>query len=279
MMTALVAALSTAAILAGVLLVVLSSRVSSRRGRRSRSALPEARRKVLLLLGVGFVVGIFVAMFTGLVVAVLVTPVAFVGVPYLLGGGNGKYRIQRLEALESWTRTLTGLSVTGATIEQALSASYATAPKEIKTELQHFLQRLDAGWSTSKALSAFANELDDPTADFIVAVLAMSTTMRGPGLADALEDLAGIVAQEAQTRRSIEADRAKPRSTARWVTIIVTSGLVCFALTGYLSPYAETASGQALLAVFIACFVLLLLWMKSIAKDKPSPRILEVTQS
>lgn len=150
MMTALVASLSTAALLAGVLLVVLSTRVSSRRTKRSRSAVPEARRKVLLLIGVGFVVGILVAMFTGLVVAVLVTPVAFVGVPYLLGGGNGKYRIQRLEALESWTRTLTGLSVTGATIEQALSASYATAPKEIKTELQHFLQRLDAGWSTSR---------------------------------------------------------------------------------------------------------------------------------
>lgn len=278
-MTALIAALSAGAILVGVLLAVLSTRVSSQRKRRSRSRLPAARRKTVLLVVVGVVVGIVIAVFTGLTLAVVITPVAFVGVPYLLGGGNGKYRIQRLEALETWTRTLTGLSVTGSTIEQALSASYATAPSEIKTELQHLIQRMDAGWSTSAALTAFADEIDDSTADLIVAVLTMSTTMRGPGLADALEDLAGIVAQEAQARRTIEADRAKPRSTARWVTIIVAAGLGGFTLTGYLAPYAESASGQAILAILIGCFVLLLLWMKAIAKDRPAPRILEGSAS
>lgn len=274
-MTALIASLSTAAILTGILLAVLSTRVSPLRKKTTRSPLPGARKKTLVLIGAGLIIGIIIAMITGLVLAVIITPLAFVGVPYLLGGGNGKYRIQRLEALEAWTRTLTGLTITGATIEQALSASYSTAPNEIKSELQHLIQRMDAGWSTPQALTAFAEELDDPTADFIVAVLTMSTTMRGPGLADALEDLASIVAQEAQARRTIEADRAKPRSTARWVTIIVATGLAGFTLTGYLAPYAETASGQAILAVLIGCFILLLLWMKNIAKDKPAPRILE----
>lgn len=278
-MTALVASLSTAAILAGILLAVLSTRLPPTRRKRPRTTLPAARKKTLLLIGVGVVIGIVVAIITGLTLAVIITPLAFVGVPYLLGGGDGKYRIQRLEALESWTRTLTGLTVTGATIEQSLSASYSTAPAEIKAELQHLIQRLEAGWSTQSALTAFADELDDATADLIVAVLTMSTTMRGPGLSAALEDLAGMVAQEAQTRRGIEADRAKPRSTARWVTIIVAAGLAGFTLSGYLAPYAETAAGQAILAVLIGCFVLLLLWMKNIAKDQPAPRILEGSES
>lgn len=278
-MTALLAALSTAALLTGVLLLILSSRVPPRRKKRSQNRIPALRRKTLLRLGIGLAVGIVAAVLTGLTILVVLTPLAFVGVPYLLGGGEGKYRINRLEALEAWTRTLTGLSVTGSTIEQALVASYPTAQDEIRSDLQHLIKRLDAGWTTADALAAFAADLDDPTADFIVAVLTMSTTMRGPGLANALEDLASIVASEAQARRAIEADRAKPRSTARWVTIIFIVGLVGFTLSGYLAPYADSVAGQVLLALLLGIFVALLFWMKRIAKDRPAPRILEESTS
>lgn len=278
-MIALIAALSTAAILTGVLALVLSTRVPTQPKKRSRSRIPAMRKKTLTRIGVGLVVGIGAAALTGLTILVILAPLAFVGVPYLLGGGEGKHQIKRLEALESWTRTLTGLSVTGSTIEQALVASYSTAQDEIKGDLQRLIKRIDAGWSTSEALAKFASDLDDPTADFIVAVLTMSTTMRGPGLANALEDLATIVSSEAQARRSIEADRAKPRSTARWVTIIFITGLIGFTLSGYLSPYAASAGGQVILALLLGIFVLLLWWMKRIAKDRPTPRILEESVS
>jgi hypothetical protein len=52
----------------------------------------------------------------------------------------------------------------------------------------------------------------------VAATLILGAHRRGPGLAAVLDDLAGTVAEEVRIRRGIEADRAKPRTTARWVT-------------------------------------------------------------
>ena len=66
----------------------------------------------------------------------------------------------------------------------------------------------------------FADDLDDATGDLVAANLILGARRRGAGLASVLESLAESVADDVRARRAIEADRAKPRTTARWVTII-----------------------------------------------------------
>ena len=72
----------------------------------------------------------------------------------------------------------------------------------------------------------------------------------------------------------IEADRAKPRSTARWVTVITVSVLGLLALSGtYIEPYGS-GTGQVILATLLAAYVATLAWMRSMAGGAPLPRIL-----
>ena len=72
----------------------------------------------------------------------------------------------------------------------------------------------------------------------------------------------------------MEADRAKPRATARWVTIITIGVLAVLAFTGtYIDPY-KTIFGQFLLAVLLGAYVAVLIWMRRMAAGKPLPRFI-----
>ena len=75
-------------------------------------------------------------------------------------------------------------------------------------------------------------------------------------------------------RRKVEADRAKPRANARWVTMfcLLVFGLSMFS-GAYITPYS-TWYGQVILAGFAALFFLLLLWMRRMANMRPSQRFL-----
>jgi hypothetical protein len=89
-----------------------------------------------------------------------------------------------------------------------------------------------------------------------------------------LTSLAESVAADVRARREIEADRAKPRATARWVTLITITVLAVLALTGsYVAPY-RTAFGQLLLAVLLGAYVATLVWMRRMAVAAPLPRFL-----
>ena len=70
-------------------------------------------------------------------------------------------------------------------------------------------------------------------------------------MASVLESLAESVAADVRARRAIEADRAKPRATARWVTLITVGVLAVLALTGtYITPYG-TPLGQMILVLLL----------------------------
>ncbi len=56
---------------------------------------------------------------TGWVVASVLVPAAVVGFPYLLGSGHADKHIDRLEAMEEWTRSLAGVLTAGVGLEQA----------------------------------------------------------------------------------------------------------------------------------------------------------------
>lgn len=106
------------------------------------------------------------------------------------------------------------------------------------------------------------------------AALIMSAGDRGPGLAQALEDLSGTVREDVAKKRSIEADRAKPRTTMRWMTIITLGVVVAgFFVPSYTRPYS-TLLGQLVLALLTCGFVGVLAAARQLGSFRRIPRFL-----
>src|SRR5690606_23378524 len=147
-------------------------------------------------------------------------------------------------------------------------------PAAIAPEVTRLVARLRARWVTEDALRAFADELDDATGDLVAANLILGARRRGAGLASVLEALAESVAADVRARRQVEADRAKPRATARWVTLISVGVLVVLSMSGsYVTPY-QSPLGQIVLVSLLAAYIATLLWMKRMAIGQASPRFL-----
>lgn len=274
-MSPLIPALGGALMVAGVLGIIAGLQPRPQRPaapRRVRVSSARLSRRSQWLLVAGLLVGVLVALTSGWLLGVVVVPLAAVGLPVLLSSSGEDAKIAQLEAMEEWIRGLGGVLTSGVGLEQALIATLRSAPEPIKPELNRLASRLRARWSTETALRAFADDLDDPTGDLIAANLILGARRRGPGLATVLDALAESVASDVRSRRQVEADRAKPRTTARWVTIITVAVLGVLAFTGsYVDPY-KTPVGQLILAVLLAAYVGVLIWMRAMAAGKPLPR-------
>ena len=280
-MTALLAALSGALVAAGVLGVIASLRprpVAPPTNPRRTAALRRRVRKIptrtRVLALVGFSAGAVVAVLSGWLVAVVAIPLAVVGLPSLLRSPAETAQIERLEAMAEWTRNLAGVLTVGVGLEQALVATLRSTPEPIKPEVSRLVARLRARWSTEDALLKFADELDDATGDLVAAYLILGARRRGAGLASVLQGLAGSVADDVTARRKVEADRAKPRATARNVTLITLGVLGFLAFNGqFMAPYG-TPLGQALLAVLLGAYAGTLVWLRRMSVGEPLPRFL-----
>lgn len=275
-MSLLVASLAGGLIAVGILGIVIGLRpapvVPRSKPTRSRISITP-RNRMLLLAGLGF--GVLGWVVTDWVLALVIAPVAAIGLPILLAAPPAATQINRLEAMEEWTRSLSGVLTVGIGLEQALVATLRSTPAPIRAEVERLVSRLRARWDTEAALRAFADELDDATGDLIAANLILAARRRGAGLASVLEGLAESVAADVRARRQVEADRAKPRSTARWVTLISASVLVVLALSGsYVEPYSSPI-GQVILVVLLSAYVATLIWMRRMATGKPLPRFLD----
>ncbi len=213
---------------------------------------------------------------TGWPVAALLAAAAAVGVPRLLGGRRAaEARIARLQGLADWTRRLADVLGAGAGLEQALQASMRTVPAPITAEVGALAARLHARHPVGEALRAFADDLDDPVGDLVVAALLLAAGRRGRGLARVLTGLAGTVEAEVAMRRGVEADRAQPRTTARWVCYIslaVAAGLFVFN-PSYVAPFG-TPSGQVVLLAVGALFAGAFAWMQRLTRSPPGGRFL-----
>jgi len=240
--------------------------------RPARLAAVSRRTRLLLLTGVG--VGVAVAALTGWLLAAVLVPAIVVGLPVLLSAPPAASKIERLEAMEEWTRSLSGVLTAGVGLEQALMATLRSTPDAIRPEVTQLIARLRARWGTEDALRGFADGLDDATGDLVAANLILGARRRGAGLASVLESLAESVAADVRARRQVEADRAKPRATARWVTLITVAVLAVLAVTGeYVQPYTSPV-GQVILALLLGLYVATLVWMRTMATGQALPRFI-----
>ncbi|MGW2897493.1 type II secretion system F family protein [Streptomyces sp. NPDC001212] len=243
------------------------------RGGKNQSEDARLRRRTLIAAAV--VVFVAVWLVSGNFVGGALLGAAVIGVPWLISPAQmAQDRIGQLEALSEWTQRLAGLLRLGMGLEQAMITSRQGAPDELAPQIINLSDRLRLGWRPDGALRAFAEELDDVTADKVVAALILSVNDRGPGLAQALEDLSGTVREEVARKRAIEADRAKPRTTVRWMTIITVGVVVAgFFVPSYTKPYS-TLLGQLVLAFLTAGFVGVLALMRQLGNFRRVPRFL-----
>jgi len=284
-MNALIAAVSGALIVGGILLAVAAltpttatprpgvlARLRARaRGARRPDATWWARYRLLVAATGGLVAWAV----TGWPVVGAIAAVTVIGLPALLGTAKVEQgRIARIQAVEEWTRRLADVLVVGVGLEQAIAATVRTCPDAIAGEVGALHARLSARWPTETALRAFADDLGDATGDLIAAALVLASRRRGPGLARVLSAVADSVAEDVAMRRKVEAERAKPRTTARALTLL-TLGVVLVGSfnTTYLTPYA-TPLGQLALAAIAAGFVGALVWMRALTLTPAEPRFL-----
>ena len=278
-MTTLIAATSGGLIAAGLVMFVLwlwPADPDVAKPRRSPGLMIRWRRipaRTRWSVVGGIALGLLVAVFTGWWIAVLVIPVAAVGLPVLIIGTPEKARIERMEAMSEWTRGLAGVLSAGIGLEQALVAMLKSTPPAIGKDVRSLVGRMQSRWSSEAALRAFADDLDDPTGDLIAAYLILGARRRGGSLATVLQTLADSVAEDVAARRQVEAERAKPRGAMRWTTIITAVGLTAFSLSGAMAGYSSPL-GQIALGCLLGLYALTLLWMQRLATPKPLPRFI-----
>jgi Flp pilus assembly protein TadB len=220
--------------------------------------------------------GLLVAAVTRWPVAALVAVALVWWWPALVGGGTAAASaIDRLEALAGWTESLKDTIAGAIGLEEAIPASAVAAAEPIQPHVAALVERLRAREPLPAALGRFATDLDDPSADLVVAALVLNSQLRGPGLRATLEALAASARDELDLRRRIEAGRRALRTGVR-IIVGVTVGFVAVLASldsGYLDPY-DTATGQVVLAVVAGVFGLAFWWLRALSRAVAPDRLI-----
>jgi Flp pilus assembly protein TadB len=230
------------------------------------------RRDVVLASSVA--VGLVAAVVTGWSLSILLIPLVALGLPVLL-----RMPVQRdvalMEALDRWLRSLAATLATGKSITDAIRTSLRTAPPGIRDPLAALIARLNNRWDTADALRRFADDLDCPDADAVVAALILAANRGSVGASVTLLALADSLQDQLRARRMIETERAKPYAVVRQVTVItlLTLGAVVVFNPSFFSAY-RTPLGQVILVALLAMYAGSLILMRRKAKQQPRARIL-----
>lgn len=280
-MMVLLAVLTGTITVAGVLLLVLAFRTAppGRPGKRSRVAIAgrwaRIDRRTKILLVVGIAAGLLGAAVSGIIVLLVVIPVAVVGLPLLLGKADTRDR-DLLSALEAWARSLASTAESGAfTLREVIGISRASAPPALRVPIDRMCNRMNGSWDSAAALRAFAEEMDNTWADEVVIYLIQAAEFHAGGLSTALAGLADTLASQVKLQVTIYNERDKPRRTLVTMTGIIAfvlAGIVVFSRTPQIAAYT-TPLGQGILTAILGVFLLLLVWAKRQTKTHPEPRI------
>ena len=121
-----------------------------------------------------------------------------------------------------------------------------------------------------KALLSFAAELNDPSADLVIAALMLSAKRRGDRLGEVLTGLTSTAREELEMRRKISAGRAELRRGVQIVVVVtVLIGMFLVLFSGaYIAPYG-TPAGQVALGVVVGIFAAAFLWMRKLSAQQP----------
>ena len=169
--------------------------------------------------------------------------------------GAHERELALVEAIAAWTEQVRDTLAAANGLEHALGATAAAAPTPIAGAVERLASRFDYE-RLPDALRRFADEVDHPMADFVVAALVIAAEKEARDLGALLGHLADAARDEARMRTRVWVGRARSRSAVRIIVVVVVCmvmGLLAFN-RAYLQPY-DSAGGQLVLGAIIATFV------------------------
>jgi len=193
-----------------------------------------------------------------------------------LGGAASERRATtRLEALATWTESLRDTIAGAVGLEQAIPSSLRVAAPSLREPLSRLVDRMHTRMPLPEALLMFADDLDDPAADLIIAALIINARLRGPGLRDLLGSLAASVREELDMRRKVTAERKSTRRSVQIVVAVSVGLAVVLAIIdhSFLTPY-DGLLGQVVLTVVGAIYAAGILWLRKLARFETPERLL-----
>jgi Flp pilus assembly protein TadB len=234
-------------------------------GKRAMSSRTSRRRGQQVLIGL--LVFVVVLVVTRWVVLAIVLGVLVAFWDRAFGGArHEREAIGRIEGLAGWIEALRDTIAGAVGLEQAIPATAVNAAPSIRPSLNLLVDRLRVREPLPDALMKFSEDLDDPSADLVVAALILNARLRGPGLRDVLTALASSARDELDVRRRVESSR---RSTRRSVQVVVgvivgVAALLVLFNRAYVEPYG-TLQGQLVLAGVLGVFGLSVLWLRRLS--------------
>jgi Flp pilus assembly protein TadB len=261
----------------GIFLFIVAVRgVRPHLGRPSGRSREELVRTLSTRTALAVIAGVVVLIITQWPVAALGTGLLVLGWNTIGGGAAEERRaMARLEALAAWTESLRDTIAGAVGLEQAIPSSLRAVAPVLEPHVRALVDRLHTRVPLADALRRFGDDLNDPSADLVVAALILNARLRGPGLRDMLGALSTSARAELDMRRRVEANR---RTTRRSVQIVVgvsvgTALLLAIWNRSYVKTY-DTWVGQLVLAVVVGLFALGFIWLRRLAKYEMPQRFL-----
>ncbi|MCI3928831.1 type II secretion system F family protein [Streptomyces sp. AN091965] len=197
-------------------------------------------------------------------------------VPRLLAvGAVDRERLARVEGVAGWSEMLRDTLAAAAGLEQAIMSTARAAPKAVRPQIQELSARLERGERLAPALRRLADDLDDPTADLVLAALVLASQHQARQLTSLLGELAATARAQVAMRQRVDAARARTRTTLRVVvttTLAFAGGLIVLN-PAFLSPY-DSITGQAVLLLIGALFTAAFCWLLRLARIEGPERFL-----
>ena len=244
-----------------------------------RSGSAAARRRRLLMIAGSAAAGLTTWAITGWPVLGLAAAAAVIGLPpVVLIGRRNERAIARLQALEEWTRRLADSLAAGVAPTAAVVRSADRAPLLIRPEVRQLASRLATSrWDKRAALHAFADRIDDATADLVVHALDVTLSSRSSTqLSVVLLGAANDTAAEVEHRREVETARSSPRAESMVLVLLSIVVVVCVLVFNVFDVRAaySTPMGQVALAFILMVTAMALYLIVRFSRSESRPRLM-----
>ena len=241
---------------------------------RSRPSRFSAKDQRSLMLGL--LLGLVVALVTRSLVVGVIAGATVMLWPMIAGGGKAeRAALSKLEALAHWTEGLRDLAQKGAGLESVIPKTVETASDVLVGPLRLMSRRLSVKVPLPEALSLFADEVDDSSADMVVAALALAARQRRGKLSDVLTALSHSLRDELEQRTKVMRERNVIRREAGQVAAL-TGALVLSANLFAPPTLPSSGSGAELVlpVILAAAYVWVFARVRKLAEPEPEPRFL-----
>lgn len=266
-----------AAVAATALGLLVLARLAGGKSALPRFQAPRALdRTTLHRAGLAATSGLVALLVTRWPLAGVVTGVLVLFWPRIFGAGRlGRRQLEKIEAVAAWTESLRDTASAAAGLEQAIPATVNATHPRLRPAVRELAARLDGRVPLPEALARFADDVDDPSADMVVAALSLNARQRAGGLERILTSLAASSRAELEMRRKVELERRSLRRQAQRIAFAVVGFVALQAVfaRGWVEPYS-TALGQLVLAILAAVFVGAFVRMRSLSNSEPEARFL-----